>query len=264
MFLCPAVGLSHGQVEGQGDPRTALEAARAFREAGATWMQVIDLDAARGGPNQWPQLARLLDGSLRIQFGGGIRSMTQVQQLLDLGVERVIVGTQAVRNPLWARELALIFPGRIVLALDADQGDLLVAGRTEASGLDAVATAAALDDAGLAAFLYSDVGGPPRPEMVARIRLAAPTTPLFVAGASTLEQLEGLRESGAAGAVLDHGALILQEALRRYPEPLPLRVLRAREAAGPGGVEPGRPDGWDGPDGAEGPEGPDLEEDLEE
>jgi phosphoribosylformimino-5-aminoimidazole carboxamide ribotide isomerase len=224
-LVCPLLQL-HG-------PAEDVEAkAKAFRQAGASWVQVIDLDAATGGRNQWPQLTRLLDGSLHIQFGGGIRSMTQVQQLLDLGVERVIVGTQAILNPLWAKELAIIFPGRIILGLDTQGRRLLVSGRTEETDQDIVEAAKALDGSGLAAFLYADVSGSPDMQVVAALRLAAPLTPLFVAGEFDLEGLERLKELGAAGAVPGpSGDLDLQEAFQAHPAPgrRIIQVLQARE-----------------------------------
>ena len=246
LVLYAAMPLRHGRfAQGPGpaggNGAVGLEdQVKAIRGAGATWMQVVDVDAALGERNQWPQLARLLDGRLRILFGGGVRSMTQVQQLLDLGVERVVVGTQAVRNPLWARELARIFAGHVVLALDARGSALVVQGRTEEHGADVATLAGSLDDAGLAAFLYTDVSGRPDATAVAALRLAAPRTPVIVAGA-TLADLEMLQEAGAAGAVLAAGlpAAEMAEALRRYPPP-PLRpalqVLRAREEI-EGGLE---------------------------
>lgn len=244
LVIYPSLDLLHGHVvdlEG-GDPNRVRQErpspeqeARNFHAAGATWMNVVDLDAAFGQRNQWPHLARLLDGRLRIQFGGGVRSMTQVQQLLDLGVERVTVGTQAILNPLWARELALIFSGRIVLALDARGRDLVVHGWTQETGKDIVETAKSLADSRLAAFLYTDVSGRPDPGIVGEIRLAAPRIPLLVGGNLGLDDLAWLREAGVAGAVLGLGAytgLDLAQALQEYPPP-PARpmvqVLRARE-----------------------------------
>ncbi|MCA1811330.1 MAG: 1-(5-phosphoribosyl)-5-[(5-phosphoribosylamino)methylideneamino] imidazole-4-carboxamide isomerase [Halobacteriales archaeon] len=251
--LYPAIDLRHGKVVQLvgGDPdAVALERpdpgaqAEAFAEAGAGWLHVVDLDAAFGQRNQWLHLARLRRAGLRIQFGGGVRSMTQVQQLLDLGVERVVVGTQGVRHPAWARELAKVFPGRVLLAIDARGRDVAVSGWTEATGIDAVQLAASLDDAGLAGFLYTNVekegrlGGIDRATIEA-IRHAAPRTPLLASGGiTTLEDLAWLKDAGVAGAVLGmsiyKGTIDLAQALRQFPSPLVpvVRVLRAREETG--------------------------------
>jgi phosphoribosylformimino-5-aminoimidazole carboxamide ribotide isomerase len=248
--LYPAIDLRHGKVVQLvgGDPaQVAVERpdpglqAEMFAEAGATWLHVVDLDAAFGGRNQWLHLGRIQRAGLRLQFGGGIRSMTQVQQLLDLGIERVVVGTQGVRNPAWARELAKIFPGRIVLAIDARGRDVAVKGWTEATGIDAVELAASLDDAGLAGFLYTNVEKEGRLSgmdrvTIAAIRHAAPRTPLMASGGITsLEDLAWLKEAGVAGAVLGmsvyKGAIDLAQALEQFPPPaIPVvRVLKARE-----------------------------------
>ncbi|HUR61235.1 MAG TPA: 1-(5-phosphoribosyl)-5-[(5-phosphoribosylamino)methylideneamino] imidazole-4-carboxamide isomerase [Candidatus Thermoplasmatota archaeon] len=257
--LYPAIDLRHGKVVQLvgGDPaQVALERpdpeaqADLFAEAGATWLHVIDLDAAFGERNQWTHLTRILRAGTQVQFGGGVRSMTQVQQLLDLGVARVVVGTQGVRHPAWARELAILFPGRVVLAIDARGRDVAVSGWTEAAGVDVVELAASLDGAGLAGFLYTNVdkegrlGGIDR-DTIAAIRLAAPRTPLLASGGiTTLDDLEWLKGAGVAGAVLGmsiyKGTIDLGEAFSRFPPPaVPVvRVLHAREElAGEGEAE---------------------------
>ncbi len=253
MVLYPAIDLRHGhvvQLEG-GDPhRVALERpspeaqARAFEEAGSRWLHVVDLDAALGERNQWGHLGKLLsDRRSRVQFGGGIRHMTDVQQLLDLGVERVIVGTQAVRNPLWLRELARIFPKRIVLALDARAGHLVVDGWTTDTGIEAVTFAAGLDDAGLAAVIFTPVGGKADDGILAGLRSALKVTPLVVAAPdASLADLDMMAAAGIDGAVLGlsvyEGRLDLEEALARYPSPPRWPVLLAA-AADEGLPEPG-------------------------
>jgi phosphoribosylformimino-5-aminoimidazole carboxamide ribotide isomerase len=221
-----------------GDPKAVaveradvVEVAQQWREAKATWMHVVDLDAAFGERNQWSQLPRLLDHRMKVQFGGGVRSMTQVQQLIELGVERVVVGTQGVRNPLWVRELCKLFPGRIVLAVDARGRDVVVKGWTEATGIDVVELARSLDDAGLAAFLYTNVEKEGRLQGIDRaviedLRRNAPKTPLVVSGGITsMADLEWLKEAGALGAVLGMsiytGAIDLTKANERFPQPVP-------------------------------------------
>lgn len=252
-MLYPAIDLRHGHVVQLvgGDPhRVAAERpspeaqARAFEEAGSRWLHVIDLDAAFGERNQWGHLGRLLsDRRSRVQFGGGVRHMAEVQQLLNLGVERVVIGTQGVRNPGWLRELCRIFPGCIVLALDSRGGKLLVEGWTEETDMDATTLARELDDAGLAAFLFTDLEGKTDAAVMAGLRSAAARTPLLVgASNASLDDLDAMAAAGIDGAILGlsvyEGRLDLEEALARYPSPprWPLAVLAAREEAelGPG------------------------------
>lgn len=239
-ILYPAIDLRHGKVVQLvgGDPSQVavehpdvMELAKQWEEAKATWVHVVDLDAAFGERNQWSRLPALLGRRMKVQFGGGVRSMTQVQQLIELGIERVVVGTQGVQNPLWVRELALLFPGRIVLAVDARGRDVVVKGWTESTGKDVVDLARSLDDAGLAAFLYTNVEKEGRLQgidkaVITDLRRNAPRTPLVVSGGITsLADLEWLEGAGVAGAILGMsiytGAIDLTQANQRFPQPLP-------------------------------------------
>lgn len=225
MDIAALVELSGGRTPTGDRPEAALEAAR---EAGAGWLHVVDLDAARGQRNQWLSLARL--HGLRLQFGGGVRSMTQVQQLLELGVERVVVSTQAVRNPLWARELGHLFAGRVALALDVRAGEVLTDARSTPHGQGATEVARSLDDAGLAAFVLADVEGTPTPEAVAALRYAAPRTPLWVVARDpTPADVAALEAAGASGLVVAGAGLEVAASLHP-PAPSPLvRVLGAHD-----------------------------------
>jgi phosphoribosylformimino-5-aminoimidazole carboxamide ribotide isomerase len=241
MILFPAIDLRHGKVVQlvQGDPKNvALERpsaeaqAKAWEEAGATWVHVVDLDAAFGERNQWSRLPGILGrNKLRVQFGGGVRSMTQIQQLLELGVERVVVGTQGVRNPEWLRELCIIFPGRIVFAVDARGRDVVVKGWTERTGIDLITLARGLDNAGLAAFLYTNVEkeglqqGMDR-SVISDLRNNCPKTPILISGGvTTMDDLQWLDDNGIAGAVLGMsiytGKLELKTATQHFPQPKP-------------------------------------------
>lgn len=238
-ILYPAIDLRHGKVVQLvgGDPSKVaveradvMEVAKQWEDAKATWVHVVDLDAAFGERNQWSRLPALLGRRMKVQFGGGVRSMTQVQQLIELGVERVVVGTQGVQNPLWVRELGLLFPGRIVLAVDARGRDVVVKGWTEATGKDVVELARSLDDAGLAAFLYTNVEKEGRLQgidktVITDLRRNAPRTPLIVSGGITsLGDLEWLAGAGVSGAVLGMsiytGAIDLAQANQRFPQPV--------------------------------------------
>ena len=238
MILYPAIDLRHGKVVQLvgGDPsKVAVEQpsvdaqAKAWQDASATWVHGVDLDAAFGERNQWAQLPRILGRRLHVQFGGGVRSMTQVQQLLELGVERVVVGTQGVQHPAWLKELCIVFPGRIVLAVDARGRDVVVKGWTESTGLDAVEFARSLDGAGLAAFLYTNVEKEGRLQgidkaVVADLRKNTPKTPLLVSGGITsLDDLDWLEGQGVDGVILGMsvytGAIDLKAAVQRFPQP---------------------------------------------
>src|SRR5687768_5809744 len=244
IVLYPAIDLRHGKVVELvgGDlkeiaiERPSAEAqAKAWQEAGSTWVHVVDLDAAFGEKNQWAHLPRILGRGLQVQFGGGVRSMTQIQQLLELGVDRVVVGTQGVRNPEWLRELCVVFPGRVVLAVDARGRNVVVKGWTEDTGLDVVTLARSMDDAKLAAFLYTNVDKEGRLQgmdkaVISELRNNTPKTPLLVSGGiSGMADLQWLSDHGIDGAVLGMsiytGAVDLKAAVQAIPQP-PYRAKR--------------------------------------
>ena len=174
-------------------------------------------------------LSRIVRNGLPVQFGGGVRSMVQIEKLLDLGVSKVIVGTQGVQNPEWVRELAILWPGRIILAVDAYGRDVMVKGWTEKTGLDVVELARSLDDAGLGGFLYTNVEKEGRlhgidAAIVQDLRDATPNTPLTVSGGITdMDDLATLAELGVDSVVLGMsiytGRIDLTEAVARFEAP---------------------------------------------
>jgi len=125
---------------------------------GARFLHVVDLDAARGDGSNGPTIARIRDAtSLAIQRGGGLRSAEAAQSALASGADRVVLGTLALRRPDEAAALCRAHPGRIVIAVDAKDGRIAIAGWQETSAetpLDLARRAAAW---GAAAVLYTDV-----------------------------------------------------------------------------------------------------------
>ncbi len=145
--VVPSIDLRGGQVVRlkQGDYERQLtysvdpqETARRFRDAGARWMHVVDLDGAKEGrPAQTELIAKIIAGSgLKVEVGGGVRSTQDVERLLECGAERVVVGTRAIEDWGWFKALAgeLRFANRLVLALDAKEGVVATRGWTETSG----------------------------------------------------------------------------------------------------------------------------------
>ncbi|HXW39444.1 MAG TPA: HisA/HisF-related TIM barrel protein, partial [Acidimicrobiales bacterium] len=119
-----AVRLTRGEFDLRrhyGDP---VELAERYAAAGAPWLHVVDLDAARTGrPANRDVVARIVAAvDVPVQSGGGVRTAADVRQLLDAGVARVVLGTTAVEEPLAARRAAAAFPGRVALGLDYRRG----------------------------------------------------------------------------------------------------------------------------------------------
>ncbi len=168
MILFPAIDLKEGlavRLE-QGDMaratvfhRDPAAQARAFEMAGFRYLHIVDLDGAFAGkPVNASAVDRILETvGVPVQLGGGVRDMATVEGWLAKGVDRVIIGTAAVRNPDLVKKAAKAFPGRVVVGLDARDGKVAVEGWAETSELTALAIARRFEDAGVAAIIYTDV-----------------------------------------------------------------------------------------------------------
>jgi phosphoribosylformimino-5-aminoimidazole carboxamide ribotide isomerase len=168
VILFPAIDLKDGvcvRLE-QGDMaratifhRDPAEQAQAFEAQGFEYLHIVDLDGAFAGK---PMNARAIDRILEllaipVQLGGGIRNLATIESWLEKGVDRVIIGTAAVRDPELVKGAARKFPGRIAVGLDARDGKVAVAGWAETSELAALDIARRFEDAGVAALIYTDI-----------------------------------------------------------------------------------------------------------
>jgi phosphoribosylformimino-5-aminoimidazole carboxamide ribotide isomerase len=208
-----------------------LAVAQRYQQAGAQWLHLVDLDAARLGAYSLQKLLSSLrdSTSLKIQTGGGIRSSYDVESLLALGVQRVVVGTMAVREPGrvagWIRDYG---SERITLALDArrDQAgiwQLPVAGWTRASAQTLGGVLQAYADAGLVHVLCTDIDrdgmlGGFNLELYRDLAQAWPRLQIQASGGvRSIEDIVAARAAGASAAILGRGLLegcfSLEEAL---------------------------------------------------
>ena len=168
MILFPAIDLKEGlavRLE-QGDMaratvfnRDPAQQAHAFETQGFRHLHVVDLDGAFAGkPMNVTAVERILETvGLCVQLGGGIRDMKTIDGWLDKGVNRVIIGTAAVRDPALVKEAARKYPNRIAVGLDARDGKVAVDGWAEQSELTVLDIARRFEDAGVAAIVYTDV-----------------------------------------------------------------------------------------------------------
>ena len=168
MILFPAIDLKNGEAVRlqQGDMtratvfhRDPAEQARAFAAQGFEYLHVVDLDGAFAGkPVNAAAVERIL-GAVKIplQLGGGIRDRAAIDAWLGKGVTRVIIGTAAVRDPALVKAAAKALPGRIAVGLDAREGKVAVEGWAATSELSALEIARRLEDAGVAAIIYTDI-----------------------------------------------------------------------------------------------------------
>ena len=134
--------------------------ARRFTDAGARWLHVVDLDAARTGSAANLEVVRAVCAAVdaRVQVGGGVRDAAAAARLLDAGAARVVVGTAAVENPALVGELCAAHPGRVAVGLDARGREVAVRGWTEVSGRDLVELAVAFAETGVAALVVTEIG----------------------------------------------------------------------------------------------------------
>ncbi|MSO66334.1 MAG: 1-(5-phosphoribosyl)-5-[(5-phosphoribosylamino)methylideneamino]imidazole-4-carboxamide isomerase [Pseudolabrys sp.] len=168
MILFPAIDLKEGlavRLE-QGDMaratvfhRDPAAQAQAFETQGFQYLHIVDLDGAFAGkPVNAAAVERILESiGIPVQLGGGVRDMATVEAWLGKGVDRVIIGTAAVRNPVLVMDAAKKFPGQVAVGLDARDGRVAVQGWAEISELSALDIARRFEDAGVAAIIYTDV-----------------------------------------------------------------------------------------------------------
>jgi phosphoribosylformimino-5-aminoimidazole carboxamide ribotide isomerase len=168
MILFPAIDLKDGQCvrlrQGEMADATVFNTdpaaqARSFEEAGFDWLHVVDLNGAfEGRPVNAPAVEAIFDAvHISIQVGGGIRDLDTVIAWLGKGIDRVILGTAAVRNPNLVREAARDFPGCIAVGIDARDGKVAIEGWAETSEMTAIDLARRFEDAGVAAIIHTDI-----------------------------------------------------------------------------------------------------------
>ena len=168
MILFPAIDLKDGRCVRlvQGDMARATvfnddpgAQGAEFERQGFSWLHVVDLDGAFAGA---PKNAAAVDAILArvrlpVQLGGGIREMRTLENWLDKGVSRVIIGTAAVRDPGFVREAARRHPGRVAVGIDAKDGRVAVEGWAQTSCMTAEDLGRRFEDAGVAAIIYTDI-----------------------------------------------------------------------------------------------------------
>jgi len=235
VILFPAIDLKDGKCVRLklGDMATATvynedpaAQAKAFEDQGFEWLHVVDLNGAfKGESVNSAAVGAILKATTNpVQLGGGIRTLPQIEDWLDRGLARVILGTVAVRDPDLVKQACRLFPGKIAVGIDAKGGKVAVEGWAEASELGVIELAQKFEGAGVAAIIYTDIdrdGAMQGPNIEATEALArAVTIPVIASGGvSRMEDLIALRDTGViAGAIsgraLYDGAIDLAAALK--------------------------------------------------
>lgn len=231
----PAIDLRRGQVVRlkQGDPGQEtrysddpLGVARRWGEAGATWLHIVNLDGAlgEGGQEHQAALERVLSAGLQVQFGGGLRSLDDVRRVLDLGVSRAIIGTAAVRDPALVQEALRAFgPERVVVGIDARQGQVRTHGWQESSSFTALELAQEWSAQGARWVIFTDVardgmGSGVNLEATAQLARATGLNVIASGGVSRLADVQQTYQAGLSGVIIGRalyeGQVLLKDALR--------------------------------------------------
>ena len=237
MILFPAIDLKDGTcvrlVRGEMDQSTTFNddpaaQARKFAGAGFEWIHIVDLNGAFAGkPVNADAVAAIVGAvDLPVQLGGGIRSMDTIARWLETGVQRVILGTAALKDPDLVRRACEQYPGRIVVGIDARDGRVAVEGWAETSEVKAPDLALRFENDGVAAIVYTDIdrdGAMQGVNVDATVDLAfALTTPVIasggVRGLSDLADLKTNESVGIEGVIsgraIYDGRLDPEEALQ--------------------------------------------------
>ncbi len=202
------VGGERGTGTRYGDP---VAAAERWVAAGARTLHLVDLDGAFEGERaNAAAIETVVDAvgeDVAVQVGGGIRTDDDARSLLSAGVDRVVVGTAAVEDPAFVERIAADYPDGVVVSLDASEGEVVVEGWTEGTGLDPAAAARRYADLGAAGILFTDVDregrlGGVRVEAVRRVVSAADVPVIASGGVATLADVEALADAGAAAVVV--------------------------------------------------------------
>ena len=236
MILYPAIDLKDGAavrlLRGDMNATTVFNEdpaaqARSFVDAGCRWLHVVDLNGAFAGKpvNAEPVEAILKQCNVPAQLGGGIRDMATIENWIEKGLSRVILGTVAVENPALVRQAALAFPDKIAVGIDARNGMVATKGWAVETDTEVTELAKSFEQDGVAAIIYTDInrdGAMKGPNIEATAALAdAISIPVIASGGvSSLADLLALKSCGAAldgaisGRALYDGALDLSAALK--------------------------------------------------
>ena len=214
MILYPAIDLKDGAavrlLRGDMNATTVFNEdpaaqARSFVDAGCRWLHLVDLNGAFAGKpvNAEPVEAILKQCNVPAQLGGGIRDMATIENWIEKGLSRVILGTVAVENPALVRQAALAFPDKIAVGIDARNGMVATKGWAVETDTEVTELAKSFEQDGVAAIIYTDInrdGAMKGPNIEATAALAdAISIPVIASGGvSSLADLLALKSCGAA------------------------------------------------------------------
>ena len=217
MILLPAIDLKDGKavrlLRGEFDTvhqvaADPLAVARDFWDAGARWVHMVDLDGARDGVRKNGEIVRAVARTgLKVELGGGIRSMADLEEVFSLGVYRAVIGSAAVTDPDFVARAARRYGERVAVGIDARDGLVRIAGWTEGTGENYLDFAGKMVSLGVKTIIFTDIDtdgtlqGPSLKRLEA-LRERAAADIVASGGVSCNGDLRALRELGMAGAII--------------------------------------------------------------
>ncbi len=239
MQLYPAIDLKDGQCvrlkQGEFKEITVYsqkpeEVAALWQSQGATFLHLVDLDGALAGRSVNDKVIKKIADtvSIPIEIGGGIRSEEAIESMLSLGVTRVIIGTKAVENPEFIRDMVKKFgPDRIVAGVDAKDGMVAVEGWEKISGITASELCNRMKEYGVRHIVYTDISrdgmlSGPNVEYTKRLTEETGMDIIASGGMSSMEDLRQLTHAGVCGAIIGKALyekrIDLKEAIKAFEQ----------------------------------------------
>lgn len=238
MIIYPAVDIKDGKcvrlVQGEFDKVTVysddpVQMALKWESLGAEYLHVVDLDGARTGEAQNISITSEIAAKLGIpvQLGGGIRSIETIEKLISNGIQRVILGTSAVKNPDLVKQAIEIFKENIVIGIDAKDGMVAIDGWAKTSEFTAIGFANKMVKLGAKTIIYTDIsrdGMLKGPNLTAMKEMANSVDAEIIAsgGVSSLQDIKALKETGVSGVIVGKalytGDVDLKEAIKIVKE----------------------------------------------
>jgi phosphoribosylformimino-5-aminoimidazole carboxamide ribotide isomerase len=218
MIILPAIDIKEGRCVRlyQGDYAQVttydddpVRVALRWQAAGANWLHVVDLDgAAEGRPTNSALIRRIRkESAMHIEVGGGLRTLDDIDLALKLGIDRVILGTVAIKNPALLKEALRRWGKRIAVGLDARDGKVAISGWREDSSVDAVELAQELSALGAQRFIYTDIARDgslqgPNIQALQAVQKAVASAIIASGGISSVDDLRALTAVGVEGAIV--------------------------------------------------------------
>ena len=237
MIVIPAVDIKNGKCvrlfQGEMDKETIFsehpyEMAQKWEAEGAELIHLVDLDGALAKQPKNKDAVEKIRKTVKtpLQLGGGIRDMDTIRMYIDLGVSRIIIGTEAIKNPRLVEEAAKAFKGAIVVGIDARNGNVAIDGWTETTSVTAVELAKKFESCGVAAINFTDIHrdgmrSGPNLEETKKLAMAVNIPVVASGGVSCIEDIENLlplESFGVTGVItgraLYEGTLNLKQAIK--------------------------------------------------